>query len=72
MPKKTIEPAEPQPGVTATIRPAPKEEPAVDISQPQVSATKLAFMQMIEKYKIQNPAKYALKKEEFERKLNSL
>lgn len=37
-----------------------------------VSEAKQAFMELIEKYKKENPEKYELKKEELERKLNAV
>jgi len=71
MPKKKIETPDPEP-IKAVIRPAPKEEPGVNISEPQISATKQAFIEMMEAYKKQNPVKFAHKKEAFEKKLATL
>lgn len=50
----------------------PKKTIAQDENPVQDSPQKTAFREFIKKYAEQNPAKYALKKEELERKLNSL
>ena len=38
----------------------------------EVSPARAAFLKLIERYKIQNPVKYARKKEELDRKLAAI
>jgi hypothetical protein len=50
----------------------PPEEKPQEIVVPAESGEKKAFRDFMEKYKVQNPVKYALKEAEFLKKLNSL
>lgn len=50
----------------------PVQEVAVEATPVEESEAKKAFRVIIEKYKTQNPTKYELKKDEFEKKLNTL
>ncbi len=42
------------------------------VKEVKSSSAKKAFKELIEKYKVQNPKKYALKKDELESKLNEM
>lgn len=62
MAKKTIDEVDEVIDAIDPVEEAPKGE----------SEAKKKFRKIIEDYKVQNPVKYEMKKEAFERKLNSL
>jgi uncharacterized protein YfbU (UPF0304 family) len=54
------------------LPPKGKNTMATEKSAPQESEAKLKYRKLIEVYKLQNPAKYELKKAELEKKLNAI